>query len=74
MEKRYEWRELTDDGLLKAPKDCGPHYDRDESLPLGAWGTEEEAVAAYSEFLKKHEYSANSELVLVCIWRRKRDA
>jgi len=74
MEKRYEWRELTDNGLLIAPKDCGPYYDRDESLRIGSWDTEEEAVAAYSDFLKRHEFGANHELVMVCIWRRKRDA
>lgn len=70
MKKRYEWRELTDDGLLKYPKSCGPNYDLDETLSVGSWASEADAVSAFRAYQHKHGQSAPNELVLVTIWNR----
>lgn len=74
MKKRYEWRRLSDDGLLKNPEGCGPYYDRDESLTNGSWGTEAEAIDAYEDFANTYKLAAPNELVLLCLYAPQRDA
>ena len=68
MAKRYEWRELTDTGLLLEPPKAGPHYDKHCINNWRGFDTEDEAVAAYNQFYKDHQYAVNSELVLVTIY------
>ncbi len=68
MAKMYEWRELTEDGLLKRAKSFGPYYNEDDSLKNGSWPTEEEAVSAYETFMKDNELKYY-DLVLVCVYR-----
>ena len=63
IQKKYEWKHLTCDGLLKRPEARGPYYDEDESLKYGSWATEEDAVAALTKFAERHETS--EEFVLV---------
>jgi hypothetical protein len=58
MKKRYEWRVLTDDGLLKRPALYG--YDGFESEDL--------AIAAYDRLKVSHGYSVEYEMVLVCFY------
>jgi hypothetical protein len=71
MDKKYVWRELTDDGILKKPEAFGPYYERDETLRFGGWDTEEDAVAAYKKVYDCYKYQVNSEFVLVCIWSER---
>lgn len=66
MKKRYEWRELTDDGLMKKPESVGPYYDQENVNTYGGYASEDEAVAAYEAFKASHEWGVPSELVLVC--------
>lgn len=66
MKKRYEWRELTDDGLMKKPENAGPYYDKESVNKYGGYASEEEAVAAYEAFRAAHKWGVASELVLVC--------
>lgn len=68
MKKRYEWRELTEDGLLREPKDAGPHYDRSRVNTYGGFDSEEQAFAAYVAFKKAHKFGIASELVLVAFY------
>ncbi len=70
MKKRYEWRELMSDGHLKDVRECGPHYDLDETLRVGSWVSEADAVSAFRAYQDKHGQSAPIELVLVTIWTR----
>lgn len=69
MKTNFEWRELTEDGLLRKPTECGPHYDRDNVNGYeGSFTDEASAVLAFEAFFKKHSdryYSCPRELVLV---------
>lgn len=68
MDTWLEWRELTEDGLLKEPKEQGPYYDRD-SLKNG-YATEKEAVEDWEEFTKRHPFGTPREMVLLRFYRR----
>lgn len=67
---RYRWKELTDDGLLKDPKDCGAYYEAEN---VNGWNdghnSEQEANEAFLALKKKHYWSCPRELVLVKIAR-----
>ncbi|MFN8756337.1 MAG: hypothetical protein ACK52I_29940 [Pseudomonadota bacterium] len=69
MEKRYEWRELSEDGLLRKSPECGPRYDRETINGYCGFSTEEEALAAYAAFKKAHKYGVPNELVLVALYK-----
>lgn len=68
MKKRYEWRELTDHGLLVSPPAVGPYYDRSGVNKYGGFDSEDEAVQAYGQFVKDNKYGVPSELVLVTFY------
>ena len=68
MKKRYEWRELSEDGILREPKECGPHYDRESVNTYGGFDSEDSACAAYDAFKKAHKYGVANELVLVTFY------
>lgn len=69
MEKIFEWRELTEDGLLKRIEGYGPYYDR-QSIG-GPFRTEEEAVEALSQCLKNKIHGFDG-YVLLTLYRRGR--
>ena len=66
MKTRFEWRELTEDGLLKRPKECGPYYDIDQLK--NDYATEEEAIDDYREFLNRNPFYAPYEMVLLKLY------
>lgn len=68
MQKRYEWRELSEDGLLRKPPECGPRYDRETINGYYGFSSEEEALEAYAAFKKAHKYGVPNELVLVTFY------
>ena len=75
IKKRYYWKELSNDGLLKEPAELGPHYDR---VPIngydGGYVSEEEAVQALVEFGDLlYEWSVPSELVLIPVYEILKD-
>ena len=82
LEHKYVWKELTSDGLLKNPKNCGAHYE-EENINGWEWrgrgfDSEQEAHEAFLAFKTKHEYSCPSSLVLIketniydADWRKK---
>ena len=66
MEKRFYWKELTSDGLMKEPEEEGPHYDLDSLNDYGSgYESEAEAITDYEKFKKKHTFRAPSSLVLI---------
>lgn len=62
---RYEWRELTPEGLLIKPKDVGPHYSSENINGYDGFTNKEEAVEAYKSFRQKYNWDTPRELVLV---------
>ena len=68
MQKRYEWRELSDSGLLLPPPECGPHYARESVNSYYGFSTEANALAAYAAFRKAHKFGTPRELVLVTFY------
>lgn len=67
---KYVWKELSSDGLLKDPEECGPYYDRDNINGYDyGFDSEQEAEQSYLEFKTKHEYGVSSSLVLVKLTR-----
>lgn len=64
MKKRYEWKELSEDGLLKDVK-TGYGYGHYETLSGG--DTEEEAISSLEE-ARKHGYVSSGDYVLLTIY------
>ncbi len=66
LQHKYVWKELTPDGLLKDPEDCGAYYDSENVNGYGGgYNSEQEAYEAFIAFKTKHEYGTASSLVLV---------
>lgn len=69
MKKVYEWREISDDGLLKKAEMHGPYYDT--FGPNKGWHkyeSKEEAEIGLSEFfdkLKGQNWTPTVEYILV---------
>jgi hypothetical protein len=72
MERRYEWRELTDDGLLKKPQDTGPYYDTDNVNHYGGYQTEEQAIAGLKAYADRTRWGSTDDMVLVAIYSTRR--
>ena len=68
---RYQWRLLTDDGLLKMPPDCGSYYDEiNINGYSGSYLIKAEALQAYHDFLK-HGFYISDDFVLVELYDNK---
>ena len=69
MNFKYFWKELSDDGLFKEPKDVGHNYD---ATPMngyeGGFKTEQDAVDHYKWLNKQHQWSCPRELVLIKLY------
>lgn len=52
LEKRFYWKDLSTDGLLKEPSPTGPHYDEVELNNYCGFKTEDEALEALDRYLK----------------------
>lgn len=71
MKKFYCWKVLTEDGLLKDHRSIGPHYNQDSFNDY--YESEEVAIKAYEDFKSKHDYSVESEMVLITVYNTWRD-
>jgi hypothetical protein len=71
MKVRYEWREITDDGLLKQPDVIGPYYDETELNYDGGYESEEYAIEDLKRYQKTSGWTV--ELVLVKTYRVERE-
>ena len=70
IKKRYQWKVLTDDGLLKEPEPLGSHYSPDEFNPYHSDGfeSEEDARIRLFELDGLHEFCVPSNLVLITVY------
>jgi hypothetical protein len=68
MEKKYCWKVLSEDGLLKYHCPLGPYYSQDTLDDV--YDTEYEAVSALANFRARHEYGVDWRLVLVTMYQR----
>lgn len=66
--KKYLWKELTKDGLLKEPEVKTPHNFTVNLNNLGGYRSEEESVKAMSEFQKAFSNYLCAEYVLVTVY------
>lgn len=69
MIKRYEWKVLTSDGLLKEPEDLGPHYSTESVNFYGGFESEDEAEKYLAKKVKRHKYDVPSELILIATYQ-----
>ena len=69
IEKKYYWKELTSDGLLKEPREFGPYYSTESLNGWGGHDSEDAAIAKLVEISKRYEYSVPSNLILVVEYR-----
>lgn len=65
MRKRFEWWRISEDGLLKRPPLSGPYYQQYGFDDF--YDTEEDAIKAYQDMLKRDEYYTH-RLVLLTVW------
>ena len=67
IKKRYQWKMLTDDGLLKEPEPLGPHYSPDEfnSYHTDGFKSKKDARIRLVELDSLHEFQVPSNLVLI---------
>ena len=69
VKKRYYWKVISEDGLLKPPNKYKNHYDESKLNPYDGFDNEEQAVATLENFLNntEHWYSGG-QLTLVAIY------
>jgi len=65
IKKKYYWKELTSDGLLKEPKEFGAYYNTESLNSWGGHDSEEAAIEKLIEINKRHEYEVPSSLTLI---------
>ena len=68
MDKKLVWKELTDDGLLKEPPECGPYYSTESVNGWGGFDTEEEAVEKLAQMKKHYGWDISGNYVLVTVY------
>ena len=70
IQKRFDWRVITEDGLLKEPRKTGPYYDEKSLNTYSGFETEEEAVQALKDFVSENDYwYSGNELTLVAVYK-----
>lgn len=74
LEKRFYWKELSGDGLLKEPPRRGPYYN-DISLNEG-FSSEEKALAGLDTYFNHKPYDGEDvyscvSLVLITVYESK---
>jgi hypothetical protein len=67
--KKYAWKELSSDGLLKDVEDKGPYYSRESLNPYGgSFDSEKEAFGALESWVGAHKFSIGSNLTLITFY------
>ncbi len=67
MNKKMYWKELTDDGLLKEPKELDP-YGHHLINNYGGFDSEEEAVEHLDNIKDVHNFNIYGDYILVTIY------
>lgn len=71
MKKKYLWKEITDDGLVKEPESLGPYYSQDSWNGFySGYDTVEEAEAKYKYMENTYSYQVPHNMVLVTVYQR----
>jgi hypothetical protein len=65
--KKFCWKVLTEDGLLKDHRPVGPYYDK--TTFTDEFDTEEEAVSQLMCWKKKNEYGMERGMVLITTYQ-----
>ncbi len=68
MEKKFVWKEITSDGLMKEPKECGPGYSTESINGWGGFDNEEDALAKLEQMKKNYKWEVSGDFVLVAIY------
>lgn len=68
IKKKYYWKEVTDDGLLKEPKELGPHYCTESLNGWGGFDAEEEAVERLFYISETYEFDVPANLTLITMY------
>ena len=68
VSKKYFWREISSDGLVKSPRDVGAYYNPDNVNKSSGFDSELEAMDALEKFNKNYPYEAG-DLTLITIYR-----
>jgi hypothetical protein len=66
--KKFTWKELSGDGLLKEPETIGTYYDEIRLNGYEWFDTKEEAEAALLEFINLDPWFSGDDYVLVEIY------
>lgn len=65
IKNTYEWKELSNDGLLKDVADEGPYYSTESLNRYGGFDSKEEAIERLEAWSKRYKFSLCSNLVLI---------
>lgn len=68
MKKKLVWKELSDDGLLKEPGECGPHYSKESINQWGGFDTKEEAIEKLKKMKNAYAWDVTGDYMLVTIY------
>jgi len=69
IKKTYYWKEITDDGLVKEPKEFGGHYEAESLNEYGGFASENEALKKLVEISETYEFDIPSSLILIVEYR-----
>lgn len=68
----YYWKEISDDGLLKEPKEQGPYYSTERLNGWGGFETKEAAIEKLESWHKYYKYGV-SNMILVEVYSKECD-
>ena len=69
MKKTYQWKQLSEDGLLKEPEGYGHYKDCTPNGYRGFHTVEEHALMYLQKFFHDHEDARGNEYVLLTIYK-----
>jgi len=73
--KKYAWKKLSCDGLLKDVEDEGPYYSRESLNPYGgSFDSEKEAIDALELWVESYKFSIGGNLTLVTFYETSDDS
>jgi hypothetical protein len=68
MEKRLYWKEITADGLVKEPKECGPGYSTESLNGWNGFETEEDAFNHMKYMKETYSFDISGNYILVPVY------
>ncbi|MFA6199051.1 MAG: hypothetical protein WC679_01430 [Bacteroidales bacterium] len=74
IKKRYYWKELTGDGLMKQPPKHGSYYSSDSRLQDESFETEQEAIELLEDYMKCNDLTYwFADMVLVPMYEYEQE-